>query len=215
MERALVTGGSRSIGRGIVQRLIEDGYEVVILDRVEPDPPLQTRWINVDLTDTDAIHAALDDVIKDGPITRVCHNVGHVKPALLDDTTLEDFDALLNDPGPMAVIDELGDWAVILWVAAWVDQRNTDITKAKSESLRLIKQALDTAGIRMPNPTYTIQSAEGAPHPEPAKPAKRPVAVPEAVAGDTSVERVMDEAVNRDRESADAPDLLQDDAGKE
>jgi 3-oxoacyl-[acyl-carrier protein] reductase len=96
MERALVTGGSRSIGRGIVQRLVEDGYEVVILDRVEPDPPLQTRWINVDLMNADAIHAALDDVLKDGPITRVCHNVGHVKPADLDGTTLEDFDAVMG-----------------------------------------------------------------------------------------------------------------------
>ena len=96
MERALVTGGSRSIGRGIVERLVADGYEVVILDRVEPDPPIQTRWVEVDLMDTDAIHTALDDVLKDGPITRVCHNVGHVKPALLDDTTLDDFDAVMG-----------------------------------------------------------------------------------------------------------------------
>jgi small conductance mechanosensitive channel len=130
-------------------------------------------------------------------------------------TTLEDFDALLDDPKPMVVIDELGDWAVILWVAAWVDQRETDITKAKSESLRLIKQALDAGGITMPNPTYTILSGEGVPRPEPAKPAMHPAVAAEAVAGDTSVERVMDEAVERDREQAEAPDLLHDDAAKE
>ncbi len=130
-------------------------------------------------------------------------------------TTLEDFDALLDDPKPMVVIDELGDWAVILWVAAWVDQRDTDITKAKSESLRLIKQALDASGITMPNPTYTILSGESVPRPEPDKQVKRPTVAAEAVAGDTSVERVMDEAVNRDREQAEAPDLLQDDAAKE
>lgn len=96
MERALVTGGSRSIGRGIVERLVADGYEVVILDRVEPDPPVQTRWIDVDLMDEAATHAALDDVLKDGPITRVCHNVGHVRPATLDGTTLSDFDAVMG-----------------------------------------------------------------------------------------------------------------------
>ena len=67
----------------------------------------------------------------------------------------------------------------------------------------------------MPNPTYTILSGEGAPRPEPAKPATRPTVAAEVVAGDTSVERVMDEAVNRDREQAEAPDLLQDDAAKE
>jgi 3-oxoacyl-[acyl-carrier protein] reductase len=95
MERALVTGGSRSIGRGIVERLVADGYEVVIFDRLEPDPPIQTRWVEVDLMDEGAIHSALDDVLKDGPITRVVHNVGHVKPATLDGTTLEDFDAVM------------------------------------------------------------------------------------------------------------------------
>ncbi len=94
-NRALVTGGSRSIGRGIVERLIADGYEVVVLDRVEPDPPIQTRWIEVDLMDEQAIQVALDDVLKDGPITRVCHNVGHVRPAAIDATTLEDFDAVM------------------------------------------------------------------------------------------------------------------------
>jgi NAD(P)-dependent dehydrogenase (short-subunit alcohol dehydrogenase family) len=96
MDRALVTGGSRSIGRGIVERLVSDGYEVVILDRVEPDPPVQTRWIEVDLMDEGATHAALDDVLKDGRITRVVHNVGHVKPADLDGTTMADFDAVMG-----------------------------------------------------------------------------------------------------------------------
>ena len=113
------------------------------------------------------------------------------------------------------VINELGDWAVILWVAAWIDQRDTDLTKAKSESLRLIKQALDTAGIGMPNPTYTIVTSEGAARPEAAKPVKGPPVEAVEVAPDTSVERVMDEAVDRDREQAEAPDLLQHDAAKE
>lgn len=95
MDRALVTGGARSIGRGVVERLIADGYDVVILDRVEPDPPIQSRWVDVDLMDEAATHAAIDDILADGPITRVCHNVGHVRPASIDETTLEDFDAVM------------------------------------------------------------------------------------------------------------------------
>ena len=129
--------------------------------------------------------------------------------------TLEDFNALLDDPGPTVAIEELGDWAVILWVAAWVDQRETDILKAKSETLRLIKAAFDAAGIRMPNPTYTIQSEEAAAKTSPARPRKRPPVAAAVVAPDTSVDRVMDEAVERDREQAQAPDLLQQDAEKE
>lgn len=130
-------------------------------------------------------------------------------------TTLEDFDAVLNDPGPTVAIDELGDWAVILWIAAWIDQRETDITKARSESLRLIKGAFDSAGIRMPNPTYTIVSEDGGAKPARAKRARPPATPAEPVAQDTSVDRVMDEAVERDREQAQVPDLLQATAEKE
>ena len=96
MERALVTGGSRSIGRGIVERLKADGYEIVILDHVAPEPAVQSRWVEGDLMDEIGLDRALTDVLKDGPITRVVHNVGHVRPHILEDTTLEDFDAVMR-----------------------------------------------------------------------------------------------------------------------
>jgi 3-oxoacyl-[acyl-carrier protein] reductase len=94
-ERVLVTGGSQSIGRGIVERLLDDGYEVTILDRVRPEPAMAARWIQVDLMDGDATDAAVREALSDGPITRVVHNVGHVRPNLLEDTKLEDFDAVI------------------------------------------------------------------------------------------------------------------------
>jgi NAD(P)-dependent dehydrogenase (short-subunit alcohol dehydrogenase family) len=96
MERVLVTGGSRSIGRGIVERLKDDGYEVVILDLVPPEPAVQARWVEVDMMDEIGLDRSLADVLADGPITRVVHNVGHVRPHVLDDTTLEDFDAVMR-----------------------------------------------------------------------------------------------------------------------
>ena len=94
-ERVLVTGGARSIGRGIVGRLIDDGYEVTILDREAPEPSTTARWIQVDLMDGDATDAAVREALADGPITRVVHNVGHVRPTLLDETTLSDFDDVM------------------------------------------------------------------------------------------------------------------------
>jgi len=94
-ERVLVTGGARSIGRGIVARLLDDGYEVTILDREAPEPPTTARWIEVDLMDGDATDAAVREALADGPITRVVHNVGHVRPTLLDETSLSDFDDVM------------------------------------------------------------------------------------------------------------------------
>lgn len=94
-ERVLVTGGARSIGRGIVGRLLDDGYEVTILDREAPEPACAARWIEVDLMDGDATDAAVREALADGPITRVVHNVGHVRPTLLDETSLSDFDDVM------------------------------------------------------------------------------------------------------------------------
>lgn len=109
MERALVTGGSQSIGRGIVERLIQDGYEVVILDRARPDPPINARWIEAELMDEASTDAAVAAALDDGPITRVVHNAGHVHPAVIDDTTLEDFDAVmaLNVRTPLQITKAL------------------------------------------------------------------------------------------------------------
>jgi NAD(P)-dependent dehydrogenase (short-subunit alcohol dehydrogenase family) len=94
-ERVLVTGGARSIGRGIVGRLLDDGYEVVILDREAPEPSTTAHWIPVDLMDGDATDAAVREALAGGPITRVVHNVGHVRPNLLDETRLSDFDDVM------------------------------------------------------------------------------------------------------------------------
>ena len=94
-ERVLVTGGSQSIGRGIVQRLLDDGYAVTILDRAAPEPAIAARWVEVDLMDPAATDAAVRAALEDGPITRVVHNVGHVRPNFLDETRLEDFDAVM------------------------------------------------------------------------------------------------------------------------
>ncbi len=94
-ERVLVTGGSQSIGRGIVQRLLDDGYAATILDRAAPEPALAARWVEVDLMDPGATDAAVRAALEDGPITRVVHNVGHVRPNFLDETRLEDFDAVM------------------------------------------------------------------------------------------------------------------------
>lgn len=95
-ERVLVTGGARSIGRGIVARLLHEDYEVTILDREAPEPATTAHWIPVDLMDGDATDAAVREALADGPITRVVHNVGHVRPNPVDETRLSDFDDVMT-----------------------------------------------------------------------------------------------------------------------
>ena len=94
---ALVTGGSRSIGGGIYRRLTEDGYKVLILDREAPDHEAHSAFIQVDLMDEGATAAALDEALAGGRrIGRLVNNVGHVKPATVEEQRLEDFDAVMR-----------------------------------------------------------------------------------------------------------------------
>jgi len=70
--------------------------------------------------------------------------------------TLAKNPAVLSEPGPMIIVESLGDSTVILKFYAWLDQREHDLMKTKSESIRMIKTAYDRAGIEMPEPIYRI-----------------------------------------------------------
>lgn len=70
--------------------------------------------------------------------------------------TLRRMKGILSDPGPQGLIAELGESTVQLTFFAWIDQRQTDFLKARSEGIRLVKSAFDAAGIEMPEPIYRI-----------------------------------------------------------
>lgn len=91
---AIVTGGSAGIGRAIAQRLVERGEEVISLD-LEPTD-LKVRHIKVDLTDAEATRQVAEELGKCYSITTLIHNAGVIRPALLPEVKLADFNALVN-----------------------------------------------------------------------------------------------------------------------
>lgn len=124
------------------------------------------------------------------------------------------MDGILDEPPPLAVIEELGDFAVILSVSAWVDQARTDFVKARGEAIRRVKEAFDAAGIAMPVPTYTVlkpQAGEAAAAPVPSRPAAAPATEPAAL--DTTPDRVAEEKAEEERQGAD--NLLSENAAQE
>ena len=96
-ETALVTGGSRGIGRAVVTRLIEDGLHVVNFDLNEPAgvPGANESFTRVDVSDETALRSALARAVAERPITRLVNNAGIVRPATIDHTTAADLQAVM------------------------------------------------------------------------------------------------------------------------
>jgi len=87
---ALVTGGSRGIGRAIVARLIEDGYQVVNFSRTAPEALLRGETFrSVDLGDTAATTAAARELAAQQPVLNLVNNAGMIQVANIEDITQE------------------------------------------------------------------------------------------------------------------------------
>lgn len=94
-EYVVITGGSQGIGAGIVSRLSGDGYLPIILDQVEPAKGLDAEFHKIDLSDTQATAQLMDEIASKYALIRLVNNVGIVRPALLEDTSLEDFNQVM------------------------------------------------------------------------------------------------------------------------
>lgn len=94
---AVVTGGARNIGLAISQRLMHDGFRVIVLDI---DPPEDTTFcseaVQVDLSDRTEAEKAFAHVAARFPVKVLVSNVGIVRPALFDDIDADDFDRVIN-----------------------------------------------------------------------------------------------------------------------
>ncbi|MFQ1702253.1 mechanosensitive ion channel domain-containing protein [Loktanella agnita] len=126
----------------------------------------------------------------------------------------------LEIPAPAVWIDRIGDGAIFLTVTGWIDQRDTDLQRARGETLRLVKEAIEAAGVEVPDTTYRVQmlgattaqvtESDRAPHPSPpTKPTAQPADV--TATGDEQLENMID----AERQQDTGGDLLSEDAPKE
>ncbi len=119
------------------------------------------------------------------------------------------MEGVLDEPPPFARVEQLGDSNVRVTFYGWVDQQHYDYLNVQSEAIYMVKTALDTAGVQMPEPIYRInvnpmdtsQPAQPAPKPQPIEPAPASVVNLEA-------ESEIDDQIAEERQRADEPDLL-------
>jgi len=128
---------------------------------------------------------------------------------------------VLEDPKPSVMVDSLGDSAVVLLFFGWVDQRESDFLKTRSETIRIVKEAYDEAGIEMPEPIYRVHlrggsaiAGGGGPDKPVTKPApgEKPKADTEhdKELDDISPDRYIGEQIEEERKNSEEENLLEE-----
>jgi NAD(P)-dependent dehydrogenase (short-subunit alcohol dehydrogenase family) len=106
----LITGASRGIGRAIAVRATAEGYQVINLDQQAPPSLLEKEvFFQINLTNVSALNELLTEITQSYLILRLVNNAGVIRPASIENTNLDDFDAVLaiNLRVPMVVVQAL------------------------------------------------------------------------------------------------------------
>jgi len=96
---AIVTGGSRGIGRAVVERLLVDGSQVLTCGRGPrpADLPTAAVWVTADVTDpsdADRVVTAAHDAF--GPVSLLVNNAGVLVERTVADSTDADWDLVVG-----------------------------------------------------------------------------------------------------------------------
>ncbi|MGI9175968.1 MAG: mechanosensitive ion channel domain-containing protein [Rhodothermales bacterium] len=120
---------------------------------------------------------------------------------------------VLQDPRPFMRVEELGDSTVNVQFFGWVDQREADWFKVRSEAIRIVKTALDEAGVLLPEPIYNIRMQEVTPADEGPlveEEQDTPPATEQPQYADVALDDDLDEQIREDLAQPGEENLLKD-----
>ncbi|MGF0538066.1 mechanosensitive ion channel domain-containing protein [Agrobacterium sp. ES01] len=140
--------------------------------------------------------------------------------------SLQTLDFTLTRPPADGWIETVGDSNILLRFCAWIDQNETDFIKARSEALRVTKNAIEAAGFSLPEPIYRVNISsmpggssflgtqdKAAKTPEPSK--KTPATKPQQTKADVSADPAIAQQIDEERQASKRTDLLTDHAPSE
>ncbi|MFT4178028.1 MAG: mechanosensitive ion channel family protein [Thermomonas sp.] len=114
-------------------------------------------------------------------------------------------EGVLPDPGPSWVVQEFSPNGIALRFFGWIDQRENDLGKVRSEAIRVVKSALAHAGIEGPRTTWHVITER---HASAVAPAREHAEPPHGSDADTSVNRDIDAQLAHARAADEGHDLL-------
>ena len=94
---AVITGGSRGIGRAIADNMAKNGAEIVILDMNEPEDAGKYTFIKCNVTDFSETENVVKTILgRFGRIDILVNNAGITRDNLTPVMTESEFDAVIN-----------------------------------------------------------------------------------------------------------------------
>jgi small conductance mechanosensitive channel len=96
---------------------------------------------------------------------------------------------------------------MVISVAGWINQRQSDWLKVRSEAKRRIKAAFDQAGIDVPEPILRVRTTAFEPRPRTPEPQAE-------TSLDISPDECIDRQVDEARATSDQNDLLRGEGGR-
>jgi len=106
----LVTGGSRGIGRAVIRRMIDDGFDVLHFSRTPPPTLFEGEvFESVDLSDPQQTKEAIGDWSRKKDILHLVNNAGMIRAAAIENVSLEDVHDMvtLNMVAPILLTQAL------------------------------------------------------------------------------------------------------------
>ncbi|TQS72965.1 mechanosensitive ion channel [Rhodobacteraceae bacterium] len=137
----------------------------------------------------------------------------------LAQTTLKALPFVLDDPEELVWIENITESGAILRVTGWIDQAATGFSPARGDAIRLVKTAIEEAGVAIPDTTYRIRLEGATTLPPTSGPPPRKATVSQATATrkERSVYKSEEAALIPlvDAEREDSKDLLARSAPRE
>ncbi len=112
-----------------------------------------------------------------------------------------------NEPAPQALVMGVGDSSVTIRVLAWMDRRDAEFDRVRSEAIRVVKHQLEAAGLTLPSPEYLVRMVAD---PAPESPEQKSTTPARMVThADVSVDDAVDQQIEAERQTSDEEDLLE------